>query len=204
MSARKTLPKRKTVPRGRLNAQAGQSRAGEPGNGLKTFSMHALDERAAPMLAKLREERPSYPMFAMEGEAGTATLDPETVAQRYLAQALASKSVPELTAPKSEGTESEFKTLGTETVSLTATKTVKFRQTFNKIPVYGSLVTVELDDANNLVSINSSLGEPKGVSPVAKLAPADAVKAVQKYPGYKKDLENIVPHLYYYFDNPNA
>src|SRR5262249_34090727 len=86
----------------------------------------------------------------------------------------------------------------------TGTTTVKFRQNFNKIPVYGSLVTVELDDANNLVSINSALGEPKSVSPIAKLAPADAVKAVQKYPGYKKDLENIVPHLYYYFDNSNA
>ena len=162
--------------------------------------MHAFDETAAPMITKLREERVSHPMFAMEDTAGVTRLDPETVAQRYLEQALQSKSVAGLTAPKSDHADSEFKSLGTETIPLTSTKTVKFRQTLNKIPVYGSLVTVELDDANTLVSINSSLGEPKNVSPVAKIAPLDAVKAADKYPGFRKQLANIVPHLNYYFD----
>jgi hypothetical protein len=54
------------------------------------------------------------------------------------------------------------------------------------------------------VSLTSSIGEPKGVSPVARLAPAAAVKAVERCPGFKKQLANIVPHLTYYFDKDAA
>ena len=166
--------------------------------------MHTLDEAAAPMMARLREERATRPAFAFEGIAAGAQLDAETAARRYLEQALASEAVPALTAPKSGGAESEFKTVGTETIPLTGTKTVKFRQTFNKIPVYGSLVTVELDDTNDLVCLSSALGEPREVSPVATTAPADAVKAVEKYPGFRKELTNVVPRLYYYFDRTES
>jgi Zn-dependent metalloprotease len=66
--------------------------------------------------------------------------------------------------------------------------------------VYGSLVTVELDDKNELVSLNSSLGTPDKVSPVAKISPSDALKAVEKVAGYKKDFTGIVPKLNFYFD----
>jgi Zn-dependent metalloprotease len=38
---------------------------------------------------------------------------------------------------------------------------VKFRQTFNKIPVYGSYVTVELDKDNKCIGINSSMVPPR-------------------------------------------
>ncbi len=38
------------------------------------------------------------------------------------------------------------------------------------------------------------------MSPVAKISPADAVKAVKAHPGYTKDLDKIVPRLNYYFD----
>ena len=141
------------------------------GNGMKAFSMHLYDASTAPLFAKLAEERKASPALSFAGAAGVASLDPETAASRYLRQALASNTVRGLTAPKPSGVESQFKSLGTETVPLTGTKTVKFRQTVGGIPVYGSLVTVELDDANSMVSLNSSLGTPLGVDPVAKIAP---------------------------------
>jgi Zn-dependent metalloprotease len=203
MSAKKKATKKKQAVGSKTSGRSARA-AGSSGNGMRTFAIHAFDKSTAPAITNLARERTSHPMFAMEGATGAADVNPETVAQRYLAQALESDAVPSLTAPVSDGTTSEFKSLGTETIPLTGTTTVKFRQTFNKIPVYGSLVTVELDDANNLVSINSALGQPKGVSPVAKISPADAVKAVERYPGYKKDLDNIVPHLYFYFDNADA
>jgi Zn-dependent metalloprotease len=63
------------------------------------------------------------------------------------------------------------------------------------------LVTVELDETNNLVSINSAVGEPNQVSPVARISPAEALKAVEKHPGYRKhDLGKSAPRLNYYFD----
>jgi len=169
-------------------------------NGMRRFSMHAFDERDASRLAKLTAERADFPAFSLVGPANVAQLDPETVAKRYLAQALQSRTVPSFTVPKPDNITSEFRSLGTETVPLTRTTIVKFRQTLGQIPVYGSLVTVELDGANNLVSLSSSLGEPKGVSSVARIAPANAVKAVEKYPGFKKQLANVVPQLMYYFD----
>jgi Zn-dependent metalloprotease len=175
------------------------TRAGKSANGLKTISLHAFDAATAPMLQSLKEERAAHPAFAMGGAAGVTQLDAETVAKRYLKQALASKSVPALTAPKDGEATSDFKSLGTETVPLTGTTNVKFRQSLNNIPIYGSLVTVELDDDNNLVSMNSSLGEPQGVSAVAKIAPAEAVKTVAKLPQVR-NVDGIVPALYFYFD----
>jgi Zn-dependent metalloprotease len=174
------------------------------GNGMKAFSMHLCDASSAALFDKLKAERRASPAFAFSGVAGVSTVDPETVASRYLRQALASKSVPALTAPKPNGVESQFKSLGTETVPLTGTTTVKFRQTVGGIPVYGSLVTVELDDANAMVSLNSSLGTPQGVDPIAKIAPADAVKAVERSPGYDKKLDGVVPHLSFFFDQQES
>lgn len=162
--------------------------------------MHAIDEAVAPMMAKLRKEHTAHPAFAFRGVAASAHVDAETAATRYLEQAFKSPAVPSLTAPTSDGAQSEFKSVGTETIPLTGTTTVKYRQSFHKIPVYGSLVTVELDDNNDLVSLNSALGEPRSVSPIAKISPAGAVSAVEKYPGFKKVLAGVVPRLHYYFD----
>jgi Zn-dependent metalloprotease len=174
------------------------------GNGMETFSMHAFDKATAPMIDTLMEERNTNTSFALTNPDDLPKLDPETVTARYLNQALQSKSVPSFTAPKTEGVESEFKSLGSESIPLTGTTIVKFRQTLNKIPVYGSLVSVELDDRNNLVSIDSSLGKPNDVDPVAKIAPAEAIKAVVKYPGYRKRLDGITPRLSYYFDRAGS
>jgi Zn-dependent metalloprotease len=171
---------------------------------METFSMHAFDKATAPMIDTLMQERNTNTSFALTKADDLPQLDPETVAARYLDQALQSKSVPSFTAPKTDGVESEFKSLGSESIPLTGTKIVKFRQTLNKIPVYGSLVSVELDDRNDLVSIGSSLGKPTDVDPVAKISPADAVKAVVKYPGYRKRLDGITPRLNYYFDRTQS
>ena len=179
--------------------QAATQRPGSAGNGLQTFAMHSADRESAPMIAKLRDERPRSLAFAA-APVEIAKVDPETAAVRYLHQALDSKSVPSFTAPKVGDTGSEFRSLGTETIPLTDTTTVKFRQTYDKIPVYGSLVTVELDNNNELVSLNSSLGQPEDVKPVAKISPAEAISAIQKYPGYRKELKGLVPHPYFYFE----
>ncbi|HYI95394.1 MAG TPA: M4 family metallopeptidase [Bryobacteraceae bacterium] len=163
--------------------------------------MHSLDETARPMMSKLREESATAPSFGMWGTASLTQVDPETVARNYLEQALASASVPSFSAPTVATVPSEFKSLGTETIPLTGTRTVKFRQTFNNIPVFGSLVTVELDPNNDLVSMNSSMGAPEEVDPVAKISAAQALKAIEKHGGFRKNLEDVVPRLHYYFDS---
>jgi bacillolysin/neutral peptidase B len=44
-----------------------------------------------------------------------------------------------------------------------------------------------------LVSLNSTLGQPENVNPVATISPATALSAIQKYPGYRKQLKGLVP-----------
>lgn len=199
MSARKA-PKKgspKKSPRkgpARRSTKKGRAAAGA----FSTFAMHRADEAHAPTFVALRDERPGFAGFALTADS-VNRLDPETAARQYLEQALASDSVPSFTAPKGDGARSTFKSLGTETLPLTNTKTVKFRQFYNKIRVYSSLVTVELDEENECLSINSTLGTPSGVSAVAKVSPAAAVKKALKAAGTKPGGE-LPPRLHYYYD----
>lgn len=172
-----------------------------PGNGLTTASLHAGDGRVGAALAELSPEPANYPGVRPTGSAQAGALDPETAARRFLDQALASSAVPSLAAPDVNGAASQFRTIGTETIPLTGTKTVKFRQTLHGIPVYGSLVTVEVEDDNRLIAIDSALGSPEGVDPVATISPAAAVTSAAAAPdGYLPDLTGVVPRLNYYFD----
>ena len=123
--------------------------------------------------------------------------DPEASARQYLARALAGG------ASSARGAtnvgDSEFKSLGAEAVPLTGTTTVKFRQAFNKIPVYGSLVTVELDKNNQCVGINSSLGVPKDVRHIASISPERALAVAAKASGQRLSALKNTPLLYFYF-----
>lgn len=170
-------------------------------NGLSSFSLHTFDESSSHTIAQLQEEQAARPSVRPEGLESERDLDPETAARRYLDQALASAMVPSFNAPVANGVTSRFKTIGTETIPLTHTRTVKFRQTLNDIPVYGSLVTVELDKANDLIGIDSALGEPQEVDPVATVSAGDALAAAATAPhGYVPVLAGVVPRLNHYFD----
>lgn len=166
-------------------------------NGMRSFALHAADEKDTATFDALRNELPTFNGF---GPTGVVNLDPETAARQHLRQALASPSVPAFTTPEAVGVMSEFKSLGTETLPLTNTKTVKFRQTYHKIPVYGSLITVELDENNECLAINSALGQPADVHPGAEIAPADALQRVAKLAGYDTDVPMATPRLHFYFD----
>jgi hypothetical protein len=114
MVARKPATSKASSVAKRPRASGATASRSKLGNGMKTFSMHAFDKATAPMISTLMEERDARPSFALTNATGLAQLDPETVAGRYLEQALQSKAVPSFTAPKTEGIESEFKSLGTE------------------------------------------------------------------------------------------
>ncbi|MDI7863352.1 M4 family metallopeptidase [Rhizobiaceae bacterium n13] len=168
-------------------------------NGMQSFSMHVADAGSAPMFTALASREPTASVVAREA-VPTKTVDPETAARRYLDDALASEAVPQFTAPATDSARSQFKVIGTETVALTHTRTVKFRQTFQDIPVYGSLVTVELDDENNLVSLNSALGDPKDVPAIAKVSAARAAQAVSKKKPFRKKISGSAPRLNFYYE----
>ena len=165
-------------------------------NGLRNFAIHSQDNAQA---------LGDFLGVSASGVGGAAldlsTVNAETAARHYLQSALESTDLPTFNSPEVSGEKGEFKILGTEAVPLTGTQTVKFRQVYRKIPVYGSLVTIELDDSNNLVSLNSGLGEPSNVDPVAKISPAQALEAVKRYAGYGSSPLDATPRLFYFYDN---
>jgi Zn-dependent metalloprotease len=172
-------------------------------NGLRSFAFHRGDKGATGILSAIRPQvsraagsRPS----AAAATRPVSALDAETAARYYLTNALASDQLPTFTAGGPEGEQSDFKLLTVEAIPLTGTQSVKFCQYYRRTPVYGSLVVVELDKKNELVSMNSALTEPTNVDAVASVSPADALKTVSDSSGTDvKDLDGT-PSLYYYFD----
>lgn len=95
-----------------------------------------------------------------------------------------------------------------ETWKLVNTHTIKFRQKYQDIPVYGALVTVEVDENNELLAINSAIGDPikicNGVDGHPKIK-SDQIKDLIEEQT-KRDLtkSDLKPTLYYYFDSTDS
>lgn len=176
-------------------------------NGFRSFAMHSQEKGNASIVASIRPKTSdsrrgtrAAAASAASAPASLSSMDAETAARHYLTNALASEELPAFTAGDVSGGKSEFKLIGIESEPLTKTQMVKFYQLYRQIPVYGSLVTVELDNKNEFVAINSSLSEPVNVNPVATLSPADVLKKVSELAGYYTKHLDATPRLYYYFD----
>lgn len=136
---------------------------------------------------------------ALGAPTEAADTDPETVARRIMNTMLEAEPVAGV-AGDPAATPQEFKCLGVDQIPFTGSRHVKFRQYRDKIPVYGSLVTVELDGNNSFVSCNSSLGNPFNVDPVAAFSPAAILKKVRRMAGYADQALQAQPRLNFYYD----
>ncbi|WP_029637150.1 hypothetical protein [[Scytonema hofmanni] UTEX B 1581] len=96
--------------------------------------------------------------------------------------------------------ESKLEGVSVKTWQSTKTYTIKFRQRYKDIPVYGALVTLEVDDNYDLLAINSAIGDPSGIDASPKLKPEKLKELIQKLT--KHDLGNLdlTASVYYYFD----
>jgi Zn-dependent metalloprotease len=169
-------------------------------NGFRAVAMHITEENGRRIFAALKVDRAAASVFS-HPSSQPDNLDPESAAKRILEHALASKAMPSLNAPKIDGTESEFKSLGVETVPLTGTTVVKFRQQVKGIPVFGSLVSVELDDHNEMVSVNSNMAEPNLPSYIARISPYQVLRTIAARAGYGRELPDGIPTLNLYLDS---
>ncbi|WP_020107571.1 M4 family metallopeptidase [Nocardia sp. 348MFTsu5.1] len=169
-------------------------------NGLTSFALHSEDATEGPTLEALNDE------VVKIGEAAPVNsedLDPETAARRYLDQMIVSPEVPTITADGA-GPGTEYRTIGTETMPLTETTVVKFAQYRQHIPIYGSLVTIELDETNSMLAMNSALGNPDGVDAVATVSPAGAQEVIADDAGQDALPLAEPPRLYFYYDNSDS
>lgn len=192
------MAKKATAKRASRRVRAATSSAKHDFKGL---AIHVTEANGRRILAALRADRTAHSVFS-HAAYQPGNLDPESAAKRILAHAFASKKMPTLNAPKIDGIESRFKSLGVETVPLTGTRIVKFRQQVNDIPVFGSLVCVELDDHNELVSLNAGMAEPNLRSYIARISPYQALKKIAVIAGYGRELPAGTPTLNLYRDSP--
>ena len=114
--------------------------------GMLSTAVHR-DELGAAGLA-MAESDTAVPMKEM---------DPERAARRILGSMLARAGTASIAAAAGAAENAELKSLGVEKLAFAGTQAVKFRQHVHKIPVYGSLITVELDADNNFMAVNSSV-----------------------------------------------
>jgi Zn-dependent metalloprotease len=195
------------------------------GNGMKTFSVHVTEgggleemgvlagagapgldgqgEGHGGVLDRLRDDL-GFPIEALRYEPPAAE-DPEVAARDYLDRALASDELPLVTAEPVGKAVAEFRSLGAEQLPLTGTQTVKFRQEYGDVPVYGSLVTVEMDEANQLISLNSAIGTPTDVDPRPAISRERAIEVAMGAPDTEDaDSEALDAGLYYWFDSEQS
>src|SRR6516165_1359029 len=83
-----------------------------------------------------------------------------------------------LTAPGRVELVPDMRLLGVQEVPQASTRMVRFEQTRSKIPIFGSLAVVELDQNRELVSVNADVAEVQGVSPIPYISIRQALETV--------------------------
>ncbi|NER28781.1 MAG: hypothetical protein F6J89_14375 [Symploca sp. SIO1C4] len=137
-------------------------------NGLRSSVFHIEDE-ASDDIAGLDNKKLSF-------------MAPEEAAQKYLEERLEKKPVRSFLPSRESTTKrpTSWERIGNAHVlRLTNTQIVKFRQKYNDIPVYGSQVTVELDEQNELIAINSAIVEATDIDSSAKNKPEKTIEKIK-------------------------
>jgi bacillolysin len=129
---------------------------------------------------------------AVRGQTGKSFLDgsrmsdhdAEKAARHYLSELFRQDERCEIRAlaeDKSNDRAPSFRLLNIQEQPGLNTKIVKFVETKNSIPIFGSNVVVELDQHRELVSINGQLTRVDDVDSVPKISDRDALQSLQEY-----------------------
>lgn len=165
-----------------------------PRRGLRSHGFH-VDERpneAASVRSSVR--------LATEANTlvGDEQRDPESAARDHLYEVFANESLSEITNPDINGNASTFEWAAAGYSEITNTTIVRYDQWLSGVRIHGSSVTVELDRNNELIALNSALGEPHGIGPTPTISPEDAQVVVQRYANPPAGFELPEPELVYY------
>jgi large subunit ribosomal protein L27 len=130
-----------------------------------------------------------------------SSLNDEELALHYLQKILEREQPQPFVPTKNKLITYEFKRQDIKVFRRTGTTTVRFKQHYRDIPLYGSLATVELSRNRELVSINSVIAEPVDLKISAQISTDHALKIVSDALGHSEDCSTAEPHLYFYFDS---
>jgi bacillolysin len=125
---------------------------------------------------------------AVEGEAEPPERfnSDEAAARFHLSRLLGSDSRAAfrgVVAPDRAELVPDLKLVDTQTLSQTNTSLVRFEQTHERIPIFGSRAVCELDSEQKLVSAEGAVDTVHDVSPIASLSPAEALDRLADFTG---------------------
>jgi large subunit ribosomal protein L27 len=164
-------------------------------DGFKTLALHS---RLLDYPLTLKAEVGSMRVWNIPQEA---TSKPEDLALAYLQQVLEREQPRPFRTSDHTLMTYEFKKQDVKVFRRTGKTTVRFRQYYHDIPLYGSLATVELDDQGQLVSINSVIAEPSNLETSAKVSERRVIELVADAAGSTPEELNAEPQLYFFFDS---
>lgn len=174
-------------------------------NGMKTFTFHThIEDKNSTSnssgineLTKVlkRADREGKKLIEMFKELADSLMS-------LLGSVIKVKSIRGFVTTSQPIREFQLEGVGIKTWKETKTHTIKFRQKYQNIPVYGSIVTVEVGDNYDLIAINSAIGDPIdiGIDADPKFKPDQLKDVIQKQTKHDLGSSDIKETLYYYFD----
>jgi bacillolysin/neutral peptidase B len=164
-------------------------------NGLQSFAFHTLEPQQFDTTLAIAPD---------DFNARDITnIDSVTLAREYLRKAFDNVNIHDFDSPQIEGRRVSIEAHSLETMPISNTRVVKFKEYVNNISIYGAFITVELDEHRNLLSIFSSISSDIDVDPLATVSPREAVRIAKAH--YGAPVINSTPLLYYYYlDSPDS
>lgn len=130
-------------------------------------------------------------------------LDDKDLALRYLEQVLGDEQPQFFVMTKNKQKTVEFKLQDVRAFKRTGTTTIRFRQYYQDVPLYGSMAIIELNKERELVSLNSAIAEPFDLEASARINKDEVLEIVSDAAGHssQKELNAEQIHLYFFFDS---
>lgn len=163
----------------------------------RSFTFHVKEDDRSQKLARRLSPGPALGRrMDRAPRSAMASLDEESVARLYLRALLESDELDLPTHDPDDPSAPGFRRLGVSRVSETGHRVVKFRQTYRGVPVYGTLITVELSAVNYLRAITWNRADPGELDPLARLSPVEAWGQVAEVAGRGVQAPVRAPELF--------
>jgi bacillolysin len=135
----------------------------------------------------------------------TLRMDAQDAARYYLQEFFRESEQPEfrqLTGETRNNRAPDFRLVGVQEQSQLGSRIVKFIETRNSIPIYGSNLVVELGANQELMSITGKVTRVEGVDPIPKFTGADALERLKEFTD-SSDWEAPAPEANFYYAPEN-
>jgi large subunit ribosomal protein L27 len=164
-------------------------------DGFRTLALHSR------LLDSAMTLRANFGSMRVWDEPNYSALNDEQLALHYLQQVLEREHPQSFLPSKDTQITYEFRSQDIKSFKRTGTTTVRFKQFYSGILLYGSLATVEFNQDRQLVSINSVIAEPKDLEISPQLRVEQVLGIINDAAGYSSGELHIEPQLCFYFDD---